>query len=172
MSPVIPCIHVPRLSMLSVRPGSCQSSGGYSLVNRSCIPAFSTRGKGALGPLLSAPVGASKRETPTSNLTESTALYACLSSHTHFMCGSTPKKFKSAIGVESTDYFKQSLAKWWVYFVFYFSDLCSFHSHDLLRLLGSKISHHFKLNAPKMYIFNSKQNTLYLWAEKQDPKHL
>ena len=38
-----------------------------------CIPAFSTRGKGALGPLLSAPAGASKRETPTSNLTESTA---------------------------------------------------------------------------------------------------
>ena len=38
----------------------------------SCIPAFSTRGKGALGPLLTAPAGASKRETPTSNLTEST----------------------------------------------------------------------------------------------------
>ena len=37
-----------------------------------CIPAFSTRGKGALGPLLSALAGASKRETPTSNLTEST----------------------------------------------------------------------------------------------------
>ena len=31
------------------------------------------RGKGALGPLLSAPAGASKRETPTSNLAESTA---------------------------------------------------------------------------------------------------
>ena len=37
-----------------------------------CIPAFLTRGKGALGSLLSAPAGASKRETPTSNLTEST----------------------------------------------------------------------------------------------------
>ena len=37
-----------------------------------CILVFSTRGKGALGPLLSAPAGASKRETPTSNLTEST----------------------------------------------------------------------------------------------------
>ena len=37
-----------------------------------CIPAFSTRGKGALEPLMSAPAGASKRETPTSNLTEST----------------------------------------------------------------------------------------------------
>ena len=45
--------------MLSVRP-SCE------------LPAvFSTRGKGALGPLLSAPAGASKRETPTSNHTES-----------------------------------------------------------------------------------------------------
>ena len=39
-----------------------------------CIPAFFTRGKGASGPFLSAPVGASKRETPTSNLTESTAM--------------------------------------------------------------------------------------------------
>ena len=37
-----------------------------------CIPAFSTRGKGVPGPLLSAPAGASKREIPTSNLTEST----------------------------------------------------------------------------------------------------
>ena len=37
-----------------------------------CIPTFSTRGKGALGSLLSAPTGASKRETCTSNLTEST----------------------------------------------------------------------------------------------------
>ena len=37
-----------------------------------CIPAFSTRGKGALGPLLSAPAGASKRETLTLNLTEIT----------------------------------------------------------------------------------------------------
>ena len=40
-----------------------------------CIPAYPTRGKGALGPVLSAPAGASKRETPTSNLTESTAGY-------------------------------------------------------------------------------------------------
>ena len=40
----------------------------------SCIPVFSTGGKGALGPLLSDPAGASKRDTPTSNLTESTAL--------------------------------------------------------------------------------------------------
>ena len=38
------------------------------------FPTISTRGKGALGPLLSAPTGASKRETPTSNLTESTGL--------------------------------------------------------------------------------------------------
>ena len=38
-----------------------------------CIPTFSTRGKGALGPLSSAPAGASERETPTSNLTESIA---------------------------------------------------------------------------------------------------
>ena len=37
------------------------------------IPAFSITGKGTLGPLLSAPAVASKRETPTSNLTESTA---------------------------------------------------------------------------------------------------
>ena len=37
-----------------------------------CIPAFSTRGKGALGHLLSALAGDSKREMPTSNLTEST----------------------------------------------------------------------------------------------------
>ena len=36
-----------------------------------CILAFSIRGKVALGPLLSVPAGASKRETPTSNLTES-----------------------------------------------------------------------------------------------------
>ena len=33
-----------------------------------------TRGKGALGPLLAAPAGASKRETPTSNLTKNTGL--------------------------------------------------------------------------------------------------
>ena len=64
-------ILVCRLSsVLSVRPGSRQSSGGYSLVN-GLFPAFSTRGKGALEPLLSAPAGANRRETPTSNLTES-----------------------------------------------------------------------------------------------------
>ena len=39
-----------------------------------CISPVSTRGKGAFGPLLSAPTGASKRGTPTSNLTESTVL--------------------------------------------------------------------------------------------------
>ena len=44
------------------------SYAGYRIAG--CIPAFSTRGKGALGPLLSAPAGAGKRETPTSNLTE------------------------------------------------------------------------------------------------------
>ena len=44
---------------------------GTLLQIASCIPAFSTRGKWALGPLLSAPTGADK-ETPTSNLTEST----------------------------------------------------------------------------------------------------
>ena len=42
-----------------------------------CIPAFSTRGKGVLGTLLSALAGASKRETPTSNLTESND-YPCI----------------------------------------------------------------------------------------------
>ena len=48
-----------------------------------CItsPAFSTRGKGALGPLLSAPAGASKRETPTSNLMK--ALLLCLNGQTN-----------------------------------------------------------------------------------------
>ena len=56
------------LTVLSVRPSSRKSSGRY------CIPAFSTRGKGALRLLLSTPAGASKRETPTSNLTESTGL--------------------------------------------------------------------------------------------------
>ena len=61
-------------AVLSVRPGSRRSSGGYSLANRRLYSsAFSTREKGAMGPLLSAPAGASKRESPTSNLTESTA---------------------------------------------------------------------------------------------------
>ena len=55
-------------SVISVRPSSCPRSSRYSLANT-----FSTRGKGALGPLLSALAGARKRETPTSNLTESTA---------------------------------------------------------------------------------------------------
>ena len=56
--------------MLSLKPGSRRSSGGYSLANRRLH--FPLEEKGPLGPLLSAPVGASKRETPTSNLTEST----------------------------------------------------------------------------------------------------
>ena len=43
-----------------------------------CIPAFSTRRKGALGFLLSVPADASKREKPTSNLTEITGY------HLHF----------------------------------------------------------------------------------------
>ena len=59
-------------SVLSVRPGSRQSSSGYSLANHRLYSAFSTEGKGALGHLLPAPAGDSKRETPTSNLTEST----------------------------------------------------------------------------------------------------
>ena len=65
------------LAVLSVRPDSCRSSNGYSLANcelYSCIFHFPfSGGKGALGPLLSAPAGASKGETPTSNLNESTA---------------------------------------------------------------------------------------------------
>ena len=56
--------------VLSVRPDTRRSSGGVLLRIAGCIPAFSTRGKGALGLLLSALAGASKRETPTSNLTE------------------------------------------------------------------------------------------------------
>ena len=55
-----------RVPVLSVRPGSRRSSGGYSLANH--VPAS------ALGPLLLAPAGATKRETPTSNLTESTGV--------------------------------------------------------------------------------------------------
>ena len=51
------------------------------------IPAFSTRGKGALGPLLSALAGASKRETPTSNLTESTA-FETQQTHLQYVIGS------------------------------------------------------------------------------------
>ena len=46
--------------VFSVTPGSRRSSGGYS----GCIPAYPTKRKGALGPLLSALAGASKRETP------------------------------------------------------------------------------------------------------------
>ena len=41
------------------------------LVLSGCIPAYPSRGKGALGPLLSALAGARKRETPSSNVTES-----------------------------------------------------------------------------------------------------
>ena len=56
---------------------------GTLLQIASCIPAFSTQAKGALGSLLSAPAGASKRETPTSNLTESTVLV--ILNHCFFM---------------------------------------------------------------------------------------
>ena len=56
--------------VFSVTPSSRRSSGGYS----GCIPAYPTKGKGALRPLLSAPAGASKWETPTSNLSESTVV--------------------------------------------------------------------------------------------------
>ena len=59
-------------AVLSVRPGSIGAPSGTLLQIASCIPAFSTGGKGALGPPLSAPAGVSKRETPTSILTEST----------------------------------------------------------------------------------------------------
>ena len=51
------------------------------------IPISSTRGKGALGPLLSALAGASRRETRTLNLTESTELG--LLSHCHHSCFTT-----------------------------------------------------------------------------------
>ena len=56
-------------------------------MNRRCIPAFSTRGKGAFGPLLSAPAGASERETRTSNLTESTESYSWMDRKQHFSEG-------------------------------------------------------------------------------------
>ena len=54
---------------------------GTLLQIASCIPAFPTKGKGTLGSLLSAPASVSKRETPTSNLTESTGDY--LASYDH-----------------------------------------------------------------------------------------
>ena len=54
------------LTVLSVRPGSRWRTAG--------TPAIFTRGKGALQLLLSTPAGVSKRETPTSNLTESIGL--------------------------------------------------------------------------------------------------
>ena len=63
-----------------------------------CIPAFSTRGKGALEPLLSAKADASKRETPTGtpNLTESTEMSV-------FEEGGKPeKKKKNHIGRRQT----------------------------------------------------------------------
>ena len=63
-----------QFAVLSVRPGSLGTPAGTHLQKAGCIPVYPTRGKGALGPLLSAPVGASKRETPTSNLTESTEI--------------------------------------------------------------------------------------------------
>ena len=59
-------------SMLSARPGFRRNSSGYSLAN---CRLYSSILKGALGPLLSAPAGASKRETPTSDLIESTGHY-------------------------------------------------------------------------------------------------
>ena len=60
-------------SALTVRPGSrrSRSFGGYSLANRKLYACIFHQRK--LGSLLTAPAGASKRETPTSNLTESTA---------------------------------------------------------------------------------------------------
>ena len=64
-----------RLPVLSVRPAPAGAPAGTLLQIPDCIPAFSTRGNGAFGPLLSAPVGTSKRETPTPNLTESTGLH-------------------------------------------------------------------------------------------------
>lgn len=61
--------------------------------------------------------------------------HVCFFSHTRFMCGSTALwKFKSSIGVESLNYLKQPLAKSWVNFVFNFSNLSGFHSHNLYRL--------------------------------------
>ena len=60
--------------VLSVRPGSHPPEGTLLRI-AGCIPTISTGGKGALGPLLSAPEGASKRETPTSNLTEITVVH-------------------------------------------------------------------------------------------------
>ena len=70
------------LTVRSVRPGSRRSSGRYSLANHAPAPAvflhFPLEEKGAL---LSAPAGATKRETPTSNLTESTGLRLHLHYH-------------------------------------------------------------------------------------------
>ena len=64
---------IPLGSTFSKTQLPSRAPAGTLLQFTGCIPAFSTRGKGALGPLLSAPGGASKRETPTSNLTESNA---------------------------------------------------------------------------------------------------
>ena len=61
--------------VLSVRPGSRRSSGGYSCESPAVFLHFPLEEKGAPRPLLSALTGASKRETPTSNLTESTACH-------------------------------------------------------------------------------------------------
>ena len=52
-------------AVLSVRPSSARAAAGTVLRIAGCIPSFFTRKKGALGPLLSALVGASKRVTPT-----------------------------------------------------------------------------------------------------------
>ena len=55
-------------------PAPTGAPAGTLLQIAGCIPAYPSRGKGAFGPLLSALVGARKRETPTSNLTESTGV--------------------------------------------------------------------------------------------------
>ena len=58
--------------MFSVDPAPVGAPAGTHLQIAGCIPAYPTKGKGALGPLLSALAAAGKRETPASNLTEST----------------------------------------------------------------------------------------------------
>ena len=56
---------------------------GTLLQIASCIPAFSSGGKGTLGPLLSASVSASKRETSTSSLSESTDIVSAAGTFSH-----------------------------------------------------------------------------------------
>ena len=53
----------------SCPPGTRHTRTGYFTI---LADYFKICGEHCLGPLLSAPAGASKRETPTSNLTEST----------------------------------------------------------------------------------------------------